>query len=301
MARLLQVPSSGTGYPDGMPLPTAAHRETSKLTTGLGYFSLGLGTMQLLVPDRVNRLIGVRDDAGSRFWQRVVGVQELSAAAGIFTQRRPVEWLWGRTAADVLHLSLLARSLRGRAVAPSRVAGAMGSVVGTFALDAYASARMTSDPQATRKEAPVQCNASITISGTREEVQRGWQEFERSGGPHVRLGPIETVQEQLGSSTEFRTTDPSATGIARFVDAPGRRGTEIHLELEYEVPAGAVGAAVKKVVGDDPHQMAQDDLRRFKQLVETGEVVRSEGAPTGHSARLQPKQRPAQPLEHANA
>jgi uncharacterized membrane protein len=58
---------------------------------------------------------------------------------------------------------------------------------------------------------------------------------------------------------------------------------------------------IEKVKGDDPHQRMQDDLRRFKQLTETGEIARSDGAPSGPSARLQPKQRPAQPLEHAHA
>jgi uncharacterized membrane protein len=67
------------------------------------------------------------------------------------------------------------------------------------------------------------------------------------------------------------------------------------------VAGGSLGAAVQKVTGDEPLQVVQDDLRRFKQLVETGEIARSDGAPTGHSAKLQPKQRPAQPLEHATA
>jgi uncharacterized membrane protein len=88
--------------------------------------------------------------------------------------------------------------------------------------------------------------------------------------------------------------------MALFVDAPGDRGTEIHLELEYEVTGGAVGAAVKKVIGDEPLQMAKDDLRRFKQLVEVGEVVRSDGTPEGPSAEAYAHQRPAQPVESVN-
>jgi hypothetical protein len=244
-----------------------------KLTTGLGYFSLGLGAAQLLAPGRVNRLIGVHDDAESRFWQRLVGAQELSAAAGILTQRRPLEWLWGRTAADVLHLTMLTRARR-RAMSSSRLAGTAAWVLGTFAADAYASVRMTADRQAIREGSSVHAKASITVGQAKEDVQRGWREF---------AGP----------------TDPRT--VAVFVDAPGGRGTEIHLDLEYDVPGGAVGSAVKKVAGSDPLQRARDDLRRFKQLAETGEVVRSDGAPTGHSAKLQPKQRPAQPVEHANA
>jgi uncharacterized membrane protein len=272
-----------------------------KLTTGLGWFSLGLGTVQLVAPSRVNWLIGVKDDPRTRFWQRVVGVQELSAGAGILGQPRPVEWLWGRTAGDVMHLTMLARAFRRRRDDATRLAGAMAAVVGCFAADAYASASMTANPQATREDHPMRAKASITVGKPREEVQRSWRQFESDGV--ARLGPIEVLQENLGRSMAWRTTDGAGTktsGVAVFTDAPGDRGTEIHLDLDYDVPAGAVGAAVMKVTGDDPLQMAKDDLRRFKQLMETGEIARSDGAPTGISAKMQPKQRPAQPLEHVN-
>ena len=149
----------------------------------------------------------------------------------------------------------------------------------------------------------MKATATITVGAPREQVQTRWREFaERSES--TRLGPIEVEREQPGGPIAWRTREGSeakASGIVSFAPAPADRGTELHLELEYDVPAGAVGAAVKKVTGDDPHQMAQDDLRRFKQLVETGEIARSQGAPMGHSAEAQPKQRPAQPLEHAKA
>jgi hypothetical protein len=274
---------------------SADARGAETLTTGLGYYSLALGTALLGAPGAVNRLIGVRDDARSRFWQRVVAAQELTAAAGIFAQARPVPTLWGRTAGDVLHLAMLARALRNGATSPGRVAGAIAAVAGTLAADAYASARMTSTPEAIRKGASVRGTAAITVTGTPEEVQRRWREF-ASGGDAARLGPIEVVEEHPGRSIAFRTTGPATSGVAAFTAAPGGRGTEIHLELEYGVPGGAVGAAVAKVAGADPLQMVRDDLRRLKQLVEIGEVVRSDGTPVGPSATTQPKQRPAQPV-----
>ena len=47
----------------------------------------------------------------------------------------------------------------------------------------------------------------------------------------------------------------------------------------YDIPAGQLGQAVAKYFGEEPHQQLDDDLRRFKQVMETGEVVRSDGAP----------------------
>ena len=78
--------------------------------------------------------------------------------------------------------------------------------------------------------------------------------------------------------------------------APGNRGTEVRVTLSYDVPAGPLGRAVAKYFGEEPHQQLDDDLRRFKQVVETGEVVRSDGAPGGKRARQEFPQHPARPL-----
>ena len=54
--------------------------------------------------------------------------------------------------------------------------------------------------------------------------------------------------------------------------------------------------AAAKYFGEEPHQQLDDDLRRFKQALETGEVIRSEGAPGGKRARQEFPQHPARPL-----
>ena len=82
-------------------------------------------------------------------------------------------------------------------------------------------------------------------------------------------------------------------------DAPGDRGTEIHVDLEHEPPGGKLGEAVQKLLGAEPLARVKDDLRRFKQLVETGEIARSDGSPEGERAERKLKQRPAQPLAEA--
>jgi len=85
-------------------------------------------------------------------------------------------------------------------------------------------------------------------------------------------------------------------GTVRFIPAPNGRDTEVHVTLSYALPAGKGGQAVARYFGEEPHQQLDDDLRRFKQLLETGEVVRSEGAPGGKRARGEFPQRPARPL-----
>jgi uncharacterized membrane protein len=145
--------------------------------------------------------------------------------------------------------------------------------------------------------------ASITIRADRDELARRWRAFEEGDG-EARLGPLTMASEDPESAIAWETTERSpakGSGVTRFVPAPPGRGVEVHVSFEFDVPGGAIGQTVKKVTGDDPEQLLRDDLRRLKQLVETGEVVRSDGTPAGPTAESQPKQRPAQPLEHTNA
>ncbi len=67
-------------------------------------------------------------------------------------------------------------------------------------------------------------------------------------------------------------------GFVRFVPAPGDRGTEVHVELPYEPPGGALGATVAKIFGEEPGQQIADDLRHFKQVMETGEDIESDAS-----------------------
>jgi len=114
--------------------------------------------------------------------------------------------------------------------------------------------------------------AAVTVLGPREEVERRWQ----LSGSRV-----------AGDAT------------VRFVDAPGGRGTEIHAEVAESARGGRLGQAVKKFSGGDPLAQMKDDLRRFKQQFETGEIPRSEAVPEGELAERKLKARPAQPLDES--
>ena len=115
--------------------------------------------------------------------------------------------------------------------------------------------------------------AAITVLRSPDEVQRLW------GDAQYRPEYID--------STEAAVT---------FVRAPGDRGSEIHVDLGNAAPGGRLEEAVRKLLGSEPLAKVKDDLRRFKQHVETGVIPRSEGSPEGQSAERQLKQRPAQPL-----
>ncbi|HSU68204.1 MAG TPA: SRPBCC family protein [Tepidisphaeraceae bacterium] len=70
-------------------------------------------------------------------------------------------------------------------------------------------------------------------------------------------------------------------GSVRFIEAPGGRGTEVRVVLDYIPPAGQVGRLVAKLFGEEPKQQISEDLRRFKQVMETGEAPNVEGQSSG--------------------
>jgi uncharacterized membrane protein len=118
--------------------------------------------------------------------------------------------------------------------------------------------------------------AAITVLRPREEIERLWHD------PKYR--------------PEYAA---DADAAVTFKDAPGDRGTEIHVDLDHSAPGGKLGEIVQKLVGTEPRAKVMDDLRHFKQKVETGEVTRSEGSPEGEQLERKLKQRPAQPLEES--
>lgn len=64
-------------------------------------------------------------------------------------------------------------------------------------------------------------------------------------------------------------------GRVEFHDATGGRGTTVTAVLAYEPPAGGLGKLVAKIFQREPSLQARRDLRRFKQLMETGEIATS--------------------------
>jgi uncharacterized membrane protein len=305
---------------------------TRRLVDGLGLFSLGLGTTQLVAPDAVNRLVGVEDGERSRAVQRWFGgAREVATGAGIESRRRPGLWLWTRVAGDVLDLSMLGGVVGGQARRPDarrRAAMAMATVAGVLVVDVVAALRLRRDKGARKAkvEEPtrgIQAKGTITINRPVGEVFAYWHDLENL--PRF-MAHLESVESLGGGRSRWRAAAPARAevvwdaeisderidefiawrsvpdakvtnwGEVEFRAAPGRRGTEVRVRLTYDPPAGKLGARVAKLFGEAPDQQIHDDLRRFKQVLETGQVVRSEGSPEGTKTLRQIAQRPAQPV-----
>jgi uncharacterized membrane protein len=99
----------------------------------------------------------------------------------------------------------------------------------------------------------------------------------------------EIINEIPNELIGWRTLDGSdvvSAGSVRFKRAPGGRGTEVRVRLQYEPPAGKVGATIAWLLGHEPSQTIREDLRRLKQLMEAGETPTTKGQPRGRQSIL---------------
>ncbi|HEU5348437.1 MAG TPA: SRPBCC family protein [Ktedonobacterales bacterium] len=300
------------------------------MARGMGLISLGLGLPSLAVPGTLARTAGLRDDSISRTLLTAVGLRETTLGIGILSLPRFAGWMWMRMAGDVMDLAIL-----GTALATSKkrqrnlVAAVIAGVVGATAIDMWTAIRLSRRPatRALRRlgehEYKIEAKRAITVNRPREEVYQAWRDFRNLPRFMEHLESVEITAEDrshwvakapAGATVEWdaEITDDQPNdriswhslpdsrvdnaGTVRFVTAPGDKGTEIHIEIRYNPPGGRLGATVAKIFGKEPGQQVASDLRRFKQVMETGEIARSEVSARG-GGPAQPSKRPIQVQE----
>jgi uncharacterized membrane protein len=306
-------------------MPKAQDPTSDRLLQALGWASLGLAVPQLVRPGGVTRTVGVGDGPTQRAVAQAVGAREVVHAAGLLAPGLRTRWIWTRVAGDAMDLAALGRALRrhdghGR----GRTIAATAAIAGITVLDVYAAARSSR----ARKERGVELTGTTTVRKPPEEVYAFWRQLDNL--PSF-LAHVDDVRAQPGGRTHWRVTAPFGrtvewdaettedvpgrriswrslpgadvqnSGSVEFCPAPGDRGTEMRVRISYRVPGGRIGEALARFAGEHPGQQLDDDLRRFKQVMETGEVVRSDGAPWGKRARSEFPQRPARPMSQEEA
>lgn len=107
-----------------------------------------------------------------------------------------------------------------------------------------------------------------------------------SGGPFGKTfeWDSEVFQDDPGRMFAWKTlpgADVPHAGMIKFEPNTGGRGTTVTVEINYEPPAGMLGVAVAKMIGQDPDAMTKENLRQFKQLMETGEIPTTSGQSSG--------------------
>lgn len=276
-------------------------RTNVALGRGLGLFSIGLGLAELATPARVANMIGVDDCGPVSKALRLFGAREILTGLGLLAKPQGAVGPWARVFGDVLDLAFLGWALSSRSFHRVRTVGAIAAVAGVAALDAYAGIRRS---RALLGE-PVR--QALTINRAPEEIYNIWKNLERlpefmtwleevrdlgSGRSHWKVrtpvgGTIEfdaeIVEDVPGHRIAWRSL-PGATvpnaGQVTFIAAPGNRGTEVLVEMQVAAPLAKTIASSE----------AKGDLRRLKQVLETGEIMHSD-------ASIHRGPHPAQPTE----
>ncbi len=110
----------------------------------------------------------------------------------------------------------------------------------------------------------------------------------RIGWPRRRVGRPNgmrrSINEHPNALIAWRSKEGSEienAGSVRFEFAPAGQGTEVTVTLEYRPPVGALGVMVARMYGEEPERQVEEDLMRFKALMELGDIPTTEGQPCG--------------------
>ncbi|MFL6540823.1 MAG: SRPBCC family protein [Chthoniobacterales bacterium] len=273
---------------------------------GLGIFSIGLGLAEIFASRELARLIGVKNRPAVF---AALGAREILSGIGILAQRRPAGWLWSRVAGDIMDLSLLGVAFTDRGNDQQRIEAAAGAVGGVMIGDIVSALQNSRDTREIRVE------KVVAIDRAPNELYDYWRQFEnlprfmrhlesvRQTGQnrsHWRAkGPAgtsveweaEIVDDRPGELISWRSlpgADIDNSGSVRFERAPGGRGTFVRVRMQYDPPGGFFGASIAKLLGEEPEIQVQRDLYRFKQVMETGQVVSTDGQPAGRPSSTSP-------------
>src|SRR2546423_604980 len=158
----------------------------------------------------------------------------------------------------------------------------------------------------------IKVERAVTINKSPEELYRFWRNFENlprfmehlksvtvidnTHSHWVARAPAgtsvewdaEIINERENELIAWRSVGDATIGNAgsvHFTPAPGGRGTEVKVVLEYDPPAGRGGAIIARLFGEEPDQQVREDLRHFKEIMEAGEIPTTEGQPSGRSKK----------------
>lgn len=287
----------------------------SRMANGLGWFSIGLGLAEIAAPRALAKLIGVNEDSRTRTVLRLYGMREVAAGVGILLQDNPSGWLWARVGGDVLDLSALGKAIASDDTERGKAGVAAAAVAGITALDVYCAQRLSAASGANGSPArEPNATSSIIIDKSQEEIYGFWRNFQNLPLVSPQLESVVVtgrttshwkVRSPIGSGTiewdaeitedqpneylawrSLSTAAPHA-GSVTFSRATGGRGTVVTVRMDV----AGIRSKLGKLLGAVPQEQANIMLHNLKQLLETGQVMRSD-------ASIHRGMHPARPPEH---
>jgi uncharacterized membrane protein len=291
------------------PIEALPNPKTSaaRLGVALGWVGVGIGIAELLMPRAMAKTTGLPPRS-----VRALGTLELLASAGTLLQHRQPAWRWSRIAGDLIDLSLLAWA--GRRTSNVRLPLITALFAGMTALDVLSA--YDGQRQGARQgglPSTLRICKSFHIQRSPEACYRFWRNFENfpkfmsdvdsvqvidATRTHWRMRatrgePVEwTVElfsdipsQQLGWRT-IADSPLEHSGVVKFLPAYGHTSTRLDIDIIYKIPIGQPMDLLSLLFTDEPARRWEDDLRRFKQLIETGEIATTLGQSSGRRGAL---------------
>jgi uncharacterized membrane protein len=279
-------------------MKSQAGSRTDLFGRSLGWFSVALGVGELVAPKAVAKLVGARPTTVAKLAIRLAGVRELGTGTAILMMpNRPLP-LALRAIGDALDLGLLGLAARQRRSRGGRLAITAAAVAGIAALDVAASVRAARHFEAMNHS--VVC--SVTIAKSPREVYDFFRKLDRlpefmdylesveeTGSRshwtarHTIAGNVswdaELLEDRPGEVIAWKTVDNARfdlEGRVTFTAAPGNTGfTELRVEMKLGFFGRRPSALLAKLFAEP---QVKGDLRRLKQILETGEVLYSDAS-----------------------
>ena len=236
------------------------------LAIGLGWFSVGLGVAEVIAPRAMARLVGVTEGPRTVGLVRSMGAREVGHGIAILTRPDSAARVWARVAGDSVDLALLGSALSSTSH-KRRTALATAAVLSVTVVDILC-ARRVGDPHSDpspRDRGESRAVAAITVNRPIEQVFAFWRSLDNvkqfmrhfnavevpgdgGSGSHAMgsAGAVEwqaeIVDEREDEIIRWQSLpglDVDNRGTVRFRRAPGARGTEVRVEIEYHPPHGS--------------------------------------------------------------
>jgi uncharacterized membrane protein len=266
----------------------------------LGWFSIGLGAAEFLFPRSVARIIGTPPKP---LTMRVMGLREIGVGVGILAAERKAGWIKARVAGDAIDLAMLKSSFDSRRANRVRLATATAGVAAVTATDMLYARKFADQESGAQR---IHVEASMAVNKPAADCYEFWRQVgnfpkfmknveavETNGERtrwRIRVGPTtfewdaemtEDVPSGIISWRSVNGAELPNSGSVRFEPRLGNSGSNIRLTMEYDPPAGGLGGAANPLLETISQHHVRENLRRFKSLMESGEVPETHGQSSG--------------------
>jgi uncharacterized membrane protein len=238
-----------------------------------------------------------------------MGMREIGAGIGLLNSNNPAGWMKARVAGDALDILLLKRSWDSRHAGRIRLSAAMAAGAAITTAD-IAYARKLSRQQAPGGQ--IRIEASLAVNKSPEECYRFWRRFENlqrfmksvksvqpTGektqrwtisvpGERTMHWESETVQDTPDQTIAWRAApggDVDHSGMVQFERRLSGPGTMVRLSMQFMPPVGVATVMPNGLIEMYSEHRMREDLRRFKNVIETGETPTIEGQTSGRASK----------------